>query len=202
MFDEDKSEMRWSIGLYVDFFIKFDDIYSDFVTICMYRWQCIFLFFYKHADCYFKKKCCVILVLVMIIFIIYILEFSLSDSAASNKVGEADWRLIGTAFYIGCIFLYFFPRDLRFFFSFPNSFFSSVSFGGGWSGYLLFSSLLSLSCLSLSFSSLLSLSYLETCLMLRPIPFQFPPPPLLVEICSLVSGRTMWMFPPESASNP
>ena len=40
-----------------------------------------------------------------------------------------------------------------------------------------------------SFSSLLSLSYLEICLMV-PFPPQFLPPPLLVEISSLVSGWT------------
>ena len=52
--------------------------------------------------------------------------------------------------------------------------------------------------LSSLFSSLLSLSYLETCLMV-PYPPQFPPPPLLVEISSLVSGWTRWMVEEESS---
>ena len=46
------------------------------------------------------------------------------------------------------------------------------------------------------FSFLLSLIYLETCSM---VPFpkltpQFPPPPLLVEIVSFVSGATIWIL--------
>ena len=99
---------------------------------------------------------------------------------------EANCWSIDTAFYFVCNFFIFFKKTYVFFsvvsifFSFPSLFLMVFVFD--------------LDAPLFSFSSLLSLSYLEICLMLRTTPPQFPPPPLLVEICSLVSGWTMWIL--------
>ena len=74
---------------------------------------------------------------------------------------------------------------LKYFFNYPQDLSKTI--------FIFFFFLLVVLVAPLSLSFLLSLSYLETCSM---VPFpkltpQFPPPPLLVEICFLVSGWTM-----------